>query len=135
MIEYVKSLKKYEIALLIANAFILAGVICFCFTKENLFFNSDSSAANMLARCMAENGSLFPSGWVYSTSPMVWFLNIPIAFLSLFMSDQLLMRSISVLLFVIIAVVDSFPEQKDSEKQRLSVHYAVNDVQHIQRLQ
>lgn len=105
MIKYVKSLKKYEIALLIANAFILAGVICFCFTKANLFFNSDSSAANMLARCMTENGSLFPSGWVYSTSPMVWFLNIPIAFLSLFMSDQLLMRSISVLLFVVIAVV------------------------------
>lgn len=107
MIEYVKSLKKHEIALLIANAFILAGVICFCFTEANIYFNSDSSAANMLARCMAENGSLFPSGWVYSTSPMVWFLNIPIAFLSLFMSDQLLMRSISVLLFVLIAIASA----------------------------
>ena len=86
----------------------IVGFFCtvyFIFTGAKVLFNSDTATANCLAREQIITGNFFPKDWVYVQDLWTLFLNIPIAFLSFIISDQILIRSIAVLLQTIILLI------------------------------
>jgi len=65
-----------------------------------LHFHSDYATSNLLAREQIIDKSLLPRDWYYANNEiMLFFINLPIIVMNFFMEDQLLMRSISLLLF------------------------------------
>lgn len=108
--KYLKSKKEwkqmgiFDKLLFIMFIWMFICISLFIFRGANITFNSDCAAVNLLAREQRVTKQFLPSTWNYSTDLMVWFLNIPIAFFQLFMTNEFFMRSIAVFIFVIIAI-------------------------------
>ncbi len=79
--------------------------IYFIFVGSRILFNSDTATANLLAREQILSGDFFPKDWVYVQDLWTFSLNIPIVFLSFIIKDQILIRSVAVLLQTIILLL------------------------------
>lgn len=99
-----KPICMFDKLLFVAFIWMFVCITLFIFRGANITFNSDCSAANLLAREQRITKQFLPRTWNYSTELMVWFINLPIAFMQLFMTNEFLMRSIAVFLFVIAAI-------------------------------
>ncbi len=88
--------------ILIAILMVLT-IICI-FTIYNLTFHSDVAAANILAREQLRTGQLLPDTWNTSTGIFLVFYNLLIVPFSLFIKDQLVLRSIAVTIVLLIFV-------------------------------
>lgn len=84
---------------------VFALTVLYIFTIWNLTFHSDSAASNMLAREQMLTGQWFPETWNYSTGISIFFFNAPTIVLSIFTGNQILLRNLSVLLFLIVFVL------------------------------
>lgn len=78
-------------------------IICI-FTIYKLGFHSDAAAANILAREQLRTGQLLPDTWNTSTGIFIVFYNLLIVPFSLFIKDQLVLRSIAVSIVLLIFV-------------------------------
>ena len=78
-------------------------IICI-FTIYKLGFHSDFAAANILAREQLRTGQLLPDTWNTSTGIFIVFYNLLIVPFSLFIKDQLVLRSIAVSIVLLIFV-------------------------------
>lgn len=84
---------------------ILAALTIICiFTIYKLGFHSDFAAANILAREQLRTGQLLPDTWNTSTGIFIVFYNLLIVPFSLFIKDQLVLRSIAVSIVLLIFV-------------------------------
>lgn len=84
---------------------ILAALTIICiFTIYKLRFHSDAAAANILAREQLRTGQLLPDTWNTSTGIFIVFYNLLIVPFSLFIKDQLVLRSIAVSIVLLIFV-------------------------------
>ena len=78
-------------------------IICI-FTIYKLGFHSDAAAVNILAREQLRTGQLLPDTWNTSTGIFIVFYNLLIVPFSLFIKDQLVLRSIAVSIVLLIFV-------------------------------
>lgn len=90
-----KKIKKTSPIMVVAG-FLCIATLTFIFTNYNLGFNSDASAANILAREQIRMKSWFPSTWNTSTGLFVFSYNNLIVLLSGLFNNQILMRNIAV---------------------------------------
>lgn len=97
-----------KVLLVIVIAWVLGNLIYYTFFAGNLAFISDTATANLLAREQIETKSFFPRTWTYGQSLWTFGLNVPIVFLSWLSGNQLLLRSISSLIFIGIALCSVF---------------------------
>lgn len=77
-------------------------VTYFIFVGARISFNSDTATANLLAREQILSRQFFPENWVYVDGLWTFFVNVPMVFLSVFIKDQLLLRSTAVFLQTLI---------------------------------
>ena len=75
------------------------------FTIWNLNFHSDMAAANILAREQIRTGQWLPESWNTSTGLFLVFYNLLIIPLSIFTENQILLRNLAVLIYVIAFVI------------------------------
>lgn len=94
----------YQKIFLILSVITLVAVTVYTFTSADWGFQSDYATANLLAEAMVREGSLFPESWTYGQDLWVFFLHTPIAFLTLFCDDYLLMHALAAMFFIILAI-------------------------------
>ena len=80
---------------------LFAATVILMFTNYQLDFHSDSAAANILMREQLYSGKLFPETWNTSTGIFIFFYNILMIPLSVFIADQLMLRTVAVLIILI----------------------------------
>lgn len=83
----------------------LVSIIVYIFKGSALSIQSDTSTANLLAKEQIASGKLFPENWYYAQDVWIFALNIPILIMTIFTDNQIMMREISVLIFISIAII------------------------------
>lgn len=84
---------------------VLTSIVIYIFRGSALSIQSDTATANLLAREQIISGKLFPKGWYYAQEIWIFALNIPILVISKFLDNQIIIREIAVLMFVVIALI------------------------------
>ena len=105
MKKFIKEMSIIERILFILVVLVLVSLLIFTFTGSNLYFNSDTATANILAEEIVRTHQYFPEGWYAGQDLWVFYLHTFIAVFTLFSDDYLFMRSLACTIFIIMAVL------------------------------
>lgn len=100
----INELQNDKVLFVLGSALFVLTLV-YVFTTYTVGFNSDSAAANLLAREQMRTGQLFPKTWNHSTGIFIVFYNLLMIPLSLLIKDQLILRSVAVAIVLAVFVL------------------------------
>lgn len=80
--------------------------VCLVFVGGATFFHSDSASVNLLIRERVQSGAFFPPEWYYTNGniPLIWLETFMMPLMNI-VTDQVMLRSISVFMWLILFAV------------------------------
>ncbi len=101
--KFIKS-SVWQKVFFILSCLTVAFITLYTFTVANHRTNSDFATANMLAEAIVREGTIFPKSWMYGQDLWVFFLHLPIAVMTLFSDNNLMMHSVAAMIFIVMAL-------------------------------